>query len=324
MSVVIPTYNNAASLRRLLAAIGQAPKPKGGVEVVVVDDGSSDNTAAVCAEARVIHIWQRNAGTAAARDRGWRSSRGDIVVFFDDDTLPEPDVLTLFEGALADADGVGARFVALRKQSLVSDYTHADGLIDHRVVDGEVRWLITGAAAFRRSALERVQGFDLGFIAAGEDVDLSIRMLQAGCRLVVERKAVVHHDHRDRLIQLLETCYRYGTFSRSLATRHRRYRRERKATALRRFNPVDWVRLYRHFREDATRRRSLAFLLLHQLVAVPYALGVLRCRFAGGVVAAPSWRKQGRPAGAEVELRGAAMMVPDRDPALTPVESTAV
>jgi len=214
------------------------------------------------------------------------------VVFFDDDTVPDADVLTLLDTALHDADGVGAHFVTLRRDSLIADYTHADGLIDHRVVHGEVRWLITGAAAFRRYALEAVGGFDLNFLAAGEDVDLSIRLLKAGYKLKVEPRAVVRHDHRARFGQLLETCFRYGVFSPKLASLHPMYRGERWSEAFRRVNPIELARAYREFRGEATRRRSLAFLALHELVVIPYALGLIRSRLDKAPLAAPSWRRE--------------------------------
>jgi len=327
VSVVIPTYNNAASLDRLLKALRHSLVPAGGLEIIVVDDGSTDSTAGVVAAAGANYIWQHNAGTAAARDCGWRAARGDVIVFFDDDTVPEHDALSLLDQALTDADGVGAHFVALRKDSLIADYTYADGIIDHRVVDDEVRWLITGAAAFRRSALECVNGFDLNFVAAGEDVDLSIRMLQSGCRLTTERRAIVRHDHRARLVQLLETCYRYGTFSPALAAGHDVYRAERASSAFRRLSPIHLIRLYRRFRLEASRRRSLAFLVLHQMVVFPYAMGLIRSRLKADHVAAPSWRELRVRAVDEVatadELSDAALIGARRAPLDAGVERNA-
>ena len=291
VSIVIPTYNNAESLRRLLRALQTSQVPAGGVEIVVVDDGSSDHTARVAAEAEVRYLHQANAGTAAARDLGWRAARGDVIVFFDDDVIPGPDVVCRLTEALTQADGVGARFVVLDGRSLVAHYAHADGLIDHRVVNGDVRWLITGAAAFRRDLLERVDGFDLDFLAAGEDVDLSLRMVATGARLTLAESATVQHDHRRRLPQLLETCYRYGTFSSILARRHEAYRRERSGSAFRMLNPLEWVRLYRRYRREASRRRSLVFLALHAIVVVPYAFGLARALRTAEPLAAPSWRQ---------------------------------
>jgi hypothetical protein len=116
-------------------------------------------------------------------------------------------------------------------------------------------------------------------------------MIAAGCKLSVQPDAVVRHYHRARFRQLLETCYRYGTFSPSLAGRHNAYRGERTSMAVRRLNPLELIRLYRRFRKEANRRRSLLFVVLHQLVVIPYVFGLVRGRFRSAPLAAPSWRQ---------------------------------
>jgi len=277
VSVVIPTYNRSASLQRLLRALGSSAVPAGGMEVVVVDDGSTDATTHVAAQAEVHCLTQPNYGPAAARERGWRSSTGEIVVFLDDDVVPEPEAIVRMVEALDDADGIGAAIMPLNPDPLIAHYMHVDGLVDHNVRDGEVRWLITAAAAFKRSALERVGGFDLTFPrAAGEDVDLTLRLIEAGFRLRLETSAIVRHDHRSRFRQLLGTCYRYGTAYKLLASRHMAHRAQRLRNALLRLSPLEWRRLYLSYRRDASMARSLAFLGLHVLVVAPYAFGVIR------------------------------------------------
>src|ERR1700694_4353420 len=277
VSVVIPTYNRSASLQRLLRAVANSTVPAGGMEVVVVDDGSTDATAQVAAQAEVHCLTQPNYGPAAARERGWRSSTGEIVVFLDDDVVPEPDAIERMVDALDEADGGGAALMPLNPDPLIAHYMHVDGLVDHNVRDGEVRWLITAASAFKRSALERVGGFDLTFPrAAGEDVDLTLRLIEAGFRLRLETAAIVRHDHRSRFRQLLGTCYRYGTAYKLLASRHIAHRAQRLRNALLRLSPLEWRRLYLSYRRDASIARSVAFLGLHVLVVAPYAFGVLR------------------------------------------------
>ena len=247
------------------------------MEVVVVDDGSTDATTQVAAQAEVHCLTQPNYGPAAARERGWRRSTGEIVVFLDDDVVPEPEAIVRMVEALDEADGVGAAIMPLNPDPLIAHYMHVDGLVDHNVRDGEVRWLITAAAAFKRSALERVGGFDLTFPrAAGEDVDLTLRLIEAGFRLRLETSAIVRHDHRSRFRQLLGTCYRYGTAYKLLASRHVAHRAQRLRNALLRLSPLEWRRLYLGYRLDASIARSIAFLGLHLLVVAPYAFGVLR------------------------------------------------
>jgi glycosyltransferase involved in cell wall biosynthesis len=98
LSVVIPTYNRAAALGRTLAALGQqtdAPP----FEVVVVDDGSEDETPEVLASAaaaapyRLLALRQANQKPAAARNRGTRAAAGRVVLYLGDDTIPAPGLV---------------------------------------------------------------------------------------------------------------------------------------------------------------------------------------------------------------------------------------
>jgi GT2 family glycosyltransferase len=248
------------------------------MEIVVVDDGSTDSTAAVVAEAGVRYLVQRNSGPAAARDAGWRSAAGEIIIFMDDDVVPERDAVVELVRALEHVDGVGAVVLPLDTTSLISHYIHVDAIVDHKVVDGSVQWLITAAAAFRRDALERVNGFDLGFRPAGEDVDLSLRLVEAGCALRVEPAARVRHHHRASLRSLIAMSHRYGTAYRALAARHAAHRDIRRHSALLRFSPSEWGRMYSAYRLEAPALRSLMFMGLHAMVVVPYTVAVLTSR----------------------------------------------
>ena len=276
VSLVIPTYNRAYSLRRLLRTLARITQPAGGLEIVVVNDGSTDETSTVAADAGVTCITQSNVGRTGARDRGWRSSLGEIVVFFDDDVVPEADAVDHMVRALETADGVGARIMPMSTTQLIAHYMHVDGIVSHYTVGDRALWLVTAAAAFRREALERVGGFDLAFHQAGEDVDLSLRMADAGHVLRVEPRAVVYHEHRSRLSELWGTCNRYGRAYNMLASRHVVHRTERTRAARARTNPQEWVRRYRYYRTEATTTRSLAFCALHAAVGIPYAVGLMQ------------------------------------------------
>jgi glycosyltransferase involved in cell wall biosynthesis len=96
VSVIIPTYNRQEFLRRTLVSLAQQEWPAAPFEVIVVDDGSSDDTAAVAAEPfpfRVRYIRQANQGDAGARNTGARQSRADVLVFLDDDVVVSPHYL---------------------------------------------------------------------------------------------------------------------------------------------------------------------------------------------------------------------------------------
>lgn len=96
LSVIVPTYNRAASLRRLLDSIEAQGWPAARTEVVVVDDGSSDGTPEVLAAPRPFTLrplHQANQGAALARNRGAAHAAGDLLVFLDDDIVLAPGFL---------------------------------------------------------------------------------------------------------------------------------------------------------------------------------------------------------------------------------------
>lgn len=107
ISVVIPTYNRAAWLPATVESVLQQTRPAD--EILVVDDGSRDDTEAVCRAfpAPVRYVRQANAGVSAARNRGVREARGEWIAFLDSDDLWEPAKLEVQEAAHAAAPEAG-------------------------------------------------------------------------------------------------------------------------------------------------------------------------------------------------------------------------
>lgn len=100
ISVIIPTYQHAATLARALDSVfAQTRKPH---EVIVVDDGSSDSTVDVLApyQDRITYVHQQNQGAPVARNRGFQLSTGELVIFWDADVVAEPTLLESLESAL--------------------------------------------------------------------------------------------------------------------------------------------------------------------------------------------------------------------------------
>jgi len=111
ISIIIPTFNGASRIGSCLDAILKQPAGR-NVEILVVNDGSTDNTAEVVERhADVRLITQSNAGPAAARNRGALEAHGTIIVFTDDDCVPVPDWLDAMVESFQDAEVVGTKGV---------------------------------------------------------------------------------------------------------------------------------------------------------------------------------------------------------------------
>jgi GT2 family glycosyltransferase len=276
VSVVVPTYNRAASLTRLLASVAASDDVVGPLQITVVDDGSPSGTYADAAERFPDVVWmqQHRAGPAAARNRGWRASTGEVVVFVDDDCVLERDTLARLQAEMADADAVGATIEPLTTGHVVADFMHAEHLVTHKVEDGAVRWLVTACMAMRSSVLEEVDGFDEHFShAGGEDADLSLRLRRGGYRLAVSEDAVARHDHRAGLRDLVRTYYRHGTAQRHLAHEHTERQAELGQSVRSRVSPRAWYGIYLVYRQEANVPTSLAFVGLRAAMMVPWLVG---------------------------------------------------
>lgn len=225
----------ASLLDRLLAAgiIHPVPPPGsfiGSVSVVIPTVGRDASGLAKCfpSEAEVIVVDDRERrGPAAARNSGWRSATGDVVVFVDDDCSPTAGWLDSLLAHFADPRlvAVAPRIVTPSGDDPLSRYEALRSPLDlgpraAPVVAGtRVSYVPSAAFAARRSALAEVGGFDEG-LRFGEDVDLVWRLAAAGGRVRYEPASVVEHPARARLRDWVQQRFEYGTSAASLAQRH--------------------------------------------------------------------------------------------------------
>lgn len=187
VSVVVPTRNRAPLLDRLLHALDAQNYPHH--EIIVVDDGSTDNTGAVLAgwqgPDRLALRLDRSRGSYAARNLGWRRARGEIIAFTDDDCLPQPTWITELVRALEDAAAVAAQGVTLARPGRITPFTHQ---IEQCRPGPPYR---TCNIAYRRSVLEALGGFDASFRWYADNI-LGIRAAQQGDIAWVPRAIVLH------------------------------------------------------------------------------------------------------------------------------------
>ena len=229
ISIVVPTYNRKASLRRLLAAVERQTYPVGEFEVIVVDDGSSDGTREEVRrlqlpfELRLIE--QEHAGPAAARNLGVERARGELIVFLDDDVVPVPDLLAEHARThelRSDLVVIGPMSPPINWHRPAWVRWEEDLLqIQYRdMVAGKYpctpRQLYTANASTRREQFLAVGGFDTTFQRA-EDVELGYRLRDAGARFTFNPRADVMHYASRSFDAWLRTPHQYGRYDVAMA-----------------------------------------------------------------------------------------------------------
>ena len=216
VTVVVPAYNERECIEATVASLAASTHP---IEIVVVDDGSTDGTAELIEDlglANLRVIRQANAGKAAALNTGIAVARHDIVVLIDGDTVFEPGTVAALVGPFADG-AVGAvsgnARVANRSGVLarLQNIEYVIGFnIDRRVQDswGVVTTVPGAVGAFRARALQAVGGVSADTLA--EDTDLAIALGRAGWRVVYEPTARAWTEAPATLGQLWRQRYRWS------------------------------------------------------------------------------------------------------------------
>jgi glycosyltransferase involved in cell wall biosynthesis len=199
VTVAVSTYQRSRLLPRLVRALEEQDLPAERFEVVIVDDGSTDDTFAVLQElastspldVRVVRR-DRNEGQAHGRNDAWRAARSPVIAFTDDDCIPTSRWLA----AGLDAMREGAEIVVGRTEP-APDQLHLNGPFARTMVTTDEHYYATCNIFYRRDDLEAVNGFDAGFGAtAGEDTDLAYRVRRLGRCATFAEDALVHHDVR--------------------------------------------------------------------------------------------------------------------------------
>jgi GT2 family glycosyltransferase len=167
-----------------------------------------------------------NRGPAAARNAGFRRASHEVIAFTDNDCVVTPDWARRLHRYVSDAPprvaGAGGRVLALR-DDLFSRYYTYHKILDPWLDGGRYLYVVTANAAFRRTALNDVGGFDEGLqIPGGEDPGLCFKLIENGWRLEYDAEAVIFHDYRPGFADFARTFFRYGAGCRHQSDRHAR------------------------------------------------------------------------------------------------------
>lgn len=223
ISVVICAYNAAASLDECLSHTCALEYPR--LEILVVDDGSTDATASIASQhprARLLRV--PHGGLSAARNAGMQAATGNLIAYLDSDAYPSPEWLHYLALGLdaPDVVGVGGPNVvppdSQRGAHLVS---HAPGGPMHVLVSDDRAEHIPGCnMAFWRDTLLECGGFDPLFTSAGDDVDICWRVQERGWEIAFHPAALVWHQRRNGLAPYLRQQLGYGRSEALVEARH--------------------------------------------------------------------------------------------------------
>jgi GT2 family glycosyltransferase len=185
VSFVIPVRNDVLRLQRCLSSIARNEYPRELIEIIVVDNDSTDGSAGAARGYGAVIVKSSGDSVAAHRNRGARAALGSVIAFADSDHEIDRNWIDTAVEVLSSPDvaATGAPYLTQPSANWVQQ--QYDGLRSRPVRREDVQWLGSGNFAVKRSAFDKIGGFD-ATLTACEDVDLCNRLRLAGHRIVAD------------------------------------------------------------------------------------------------------------------------------------------
>jgi glycosyltransferase involved in cell wall biosynthesis len=224
ISIIIPTFNSAQVLKTCLESLSNQTVSAEKYEVIVVDDGSADETKEVVAKYPAKYIYQQNRGPAVARNNGVRQAEGEIVLFTDADCEPQPNWVEEMIKPISDLQVIGLKGAyKTRQKELIArlvqiEYEHKyERMKKFKYID----FIDTYSAGYLKDIFLKYNGFDERYPKASvEDQEFSFRLSRDGYKMVFNPEAVVYHKHSARLWDYLRKKYKIAFWKAFLLKRH--------------------------------------------------------------------------------------------------------
>ena len=214
VSVVIPVLNGASTIGDTLAGVTNQAFGPCAAEILVVDNGSTDETRTIVQKFPVTLLTETKRGAAAARNRGLRAAHGEFVAHLDADTLPTRHWLAHIVAPFADANvtQVAGRMLSYRPSTAAERY-YSRRFLDREAQNATAEgfpFAAAGNMAVRRDAALAVGGWDESF-RVGQDVDLSYRLLRRfDVPIHYQPEALVFLRSSRTLAELKQRAFKYG------------------------------------------------------------------------------------------------------------------
>lgn len=212
MSVVVCTHNGSKTISECLNQLLKINYSN--YEVIVVNDGSTDNTETIVAQFPFRVISTENNGLSYARNIGGNAANGEIIVYVDDDAIPDVDWLAYLGMSYMTTDfaAIGGPNIAPLNSSFIADCVdHAPGSPTHVLISDRDAEHIPGCnLSVRKEVFDKIGGFDSQFRVAGDDVDLCWRIEEGGWKIGFNAAAMVWHHRRSSIKSYWKQQLGYG------------------------------------------------------------------------------------------------------------------
>lgn len=210
ISIIIPLYNGRPHLPQTLTALSQSNNDNW--ECIVVDDGSTDDSQAVVKQfgATLLTTPKPQSGPALARNIGAGAAQGSILFFIDDDVMVYPDTLGRIAAIFSGDNPPDACFGSYDDQpaapNFLSQYKNLQHHFIHQTAEPEASTFWSGCGAIRREVFWEIGGFSTRYGRPSiEDIELGLRLKQAGYSIRLEKALQVKHLKRWTLKSLLRS-----------------------------------------------------------------------------------------------------------------------
>lgn len=289
ISIIIPVFNGGKTIGKCLRALVNQTYPTGKYEIIVVDNGSYDNTVNIVKEFPVRLFFENRAHNSyMARNLGIKQAKGEVIVFIDADCLAETDWLANLVEPFHDENVgvVAGEVLSPEPKNLIQGFYAFSGFLEQeKKVKNGIAAIATANVAIRKVLFDIVGQFDESFRWGGDN-DFGVRIQREINYLVrFAKRAIVYHFHRGSLKGLIKHAYTYGLGKGRFRIKHVSQSGVKRNTSIL-WNISSLLRLlvgivimpfhsYKVFRSGRSLSESLVYPILDKLFCIVEQIGII-------------------------------------------------